>query len=276
MKFAFSSSAFRHFSLSHSIEQISRLGYGGIEIMCDVPHAYPPSLSPKKINKILQDIKSTDLEISNLNAFMLCAIGDFHHPSWIEIDEEKRMQRIQHTIDCVKLAKALGVGNISTEPGGPLPKKMNRETAMDLYVEGINQALPIAQKLGVKILVEPEPRLMLQTGYDFLQFISRIDSNDVALNFDIGHFYCVGEDVPELIKELKDYIVHFHLEDIKGRVHNHLIPGDGCINFRKIFSAINDIGYEGFVTVELYPYTDNPVRAAKIALNYLRGITKGV
>ncbi|MFQ5941640.1 MAG: sugar phosphate isomerase/epimerase family protein, partial [Nitrososphaerales archaeon] len=199
--------------------------------------------------------------------------GDFHHPSWIEFDEEKRMQRIEHTINCVKLAKALAVKNISTEPGGPLSKKMSRETAMDLFVQGVSQVLPIAQKLGVKILVEPEPGLLLQTGFDFLQFISRIKSNNVALNFDVGHFHCVGEDVPELIREMRSHIAHFHIEDIKNRVHEHLIPGDGSVNFKKIFSAIHDIGYDGFVTVELYPYVDNPVQAAKIALKYLRGKT---
>ena len=54
-----------------------------------------------------------------------------------------------------------------------------------------------------------------------------------------------------LIKELSDYIFHFHLEDISSdRVHYHLIPGDGSINFKKIFDAINDIGYDDFVTMK--------------------------
>src|SRR3712207_7415759 len=49
----------------------------------------------------------------------------------------------------------------------------------------------------------------------------------------------------------------------------YLIPGRGSIDFRSVFDAMDDIGYRGFVTVELYPYQDNPVEAAKEAYSYL-------
>jgi fructoselysine 3-epimerase len=55
-------------------------------------------------------------------------------------------------------------------------------------------------------------------------------------------------------------------------VHNHLIPGRGEIDFRPVFAAMDDIGYDGFVTVELYPYQDCPVQAAKEAYHYLCSI----
>jgi sugar phosphate isomerase/epimerase len=51
-----------------------------------------------------------------------------------------------------------------------------------------------------------------------------------------------------------------------------LIPGKGAIDFPRVFDAIGSIGYSGFVTVELYPYQQNPSLAAKQALDYLRGI----
>ena len=52
MKFAFSSNAFTNFSLIDSIKEISQVGYSGIEILCDIPHAYPPSLNHEKIDEI--------------------------------------------------------------------------------------------------------------------------------------------------------------------------------------------------------------------------------
>jgi sugar phosphate isomerase/epimerase len=51
-----------------------------------------------------------------------------------------------------------------------------------------------------------------------------------------------------------------------------LIPGKGAIDFRKVFDAIDGIGYKGFVTVELYPYQDNPSLAAQQAYDYLKSI----
>jgi sugar phosphate isomerase/epimerase len=58
-------------------------------------------------------------------------------------------------------------------------------------------------------------------------------------------------------------------------VHNHLIPGKGSINFRPVFDAMEKIGYRGFVTVELYPYQENPVGAAKEAYNFLENVNRG-
>ena len=98
------------------------------------------------------------------------------------------------------------------------------------------------------------------------------DSKYLRLNFDIGHFYCVNEDPSSLILELKDYIEHFHMADIRNRVHYHLIPGMGAIDFQNVFNAINKIGYNGFVTVELYPYKENPLEAAKTSFEYLQSL----
>ena len=108
MKLAFSTNAYRDFSIEDSIHSISSAGYSGIELMCDEPHAFPP-LSLEKINSIKKILYKNNLEISNLNGFMMCAIQDFHHPSWIEKDPKKRQIRIQHTKNCIELAKGLVV-----------------------------------------------------------------------------------------------------------------------------------------------------------------------
>ena len=71
--------------------------------------------------------------------------------------------------------------------------------------------------------------------------------------------------------QLADYIGHFHLADISSdRVHNHLLPGTGSINFKNIFDAIRSVGYQGFITVELYTYQDNPIEAALKSYEYLQ------
>jgi len=55
-------------------------------------------------------------------------------------------------------------------------------------------------------------------------------------------------------------------------VHYHLIPGTGSIDFKKIFKSINDINYQGYITVELYPYQNNPEEAARKSLEFLNSI----
>jgi sugar phosphate isomerase/epimerase len=103
--------------------------------------------------------------------------------------------------------------------------------------------------------------------------MENFDSRFVGLNFDIGHFVCVNEDPSKLIYKLIEYIHHFHLADIKDNIHNHLIPGFGSIDFKKVLTSINDISFDGFITVELYPYKDDPSGAALKALNYLKEVS---
>ena len=275
MKLAFSTNAFKKYSLEEAIKVIAGLGYDGVEILADVPHAYPP-LEESQIKSIKDTISNCKTEISNINSFTLYAITDVYHPSWIENDEALRELRIQHTIRCIELAKKIGAKSISTEPGGPVPVGRNNsdwDYLKELFVKGLNRVAAIAEKMEVEVLVEPEPNLLLENSTQFLDVIKDIKSQQVKLNFDIGHFYCVDEDPAEIINKLSDCIGHFHLADIAiDRVHNHLIPGLGSIDFKSVFEAINEIGYKEFVTIELYPYQDNPVYAAESAFKYVKGI----
>lgn len=275
MELSFSTNAFKKYSLGEAIKKIAKIGYKGVEIMCDTPHAYPPEFTDNQIkdtNKLIRDMR---LEISNLNAFTLYAIGDVYHPSWIESNNDFRMQRINHTINCINLAYKLNAKTVSTEPGGPLnyQEKGNtdRDTLIRTFIKGLKQTSKFAEQKGIKILVEPEPTLLIETSSELLKVLHIVNSDFVKLNFDIGHFYCVDEDPSTLINKLSDYIEHFHLADISiNRVHYHLPPGKGSINFTKVFDAIQKIGYKGFITVELYPYQDSPSEVAKYSYEYLK------
>ena len=102
-----------------------------------------------------------------------------------------------------------------------------------------------AEKEGVLLLVEPEPGLLVETADQFLELMQHIDSPAVGMNFDIGHSYCVGDDPAPTIKRVAKYIRHFHLEDIAAtRVHHHLVPGEGAIDFAGTLQAIRATGYD--------------------------------
>ncbi|MDR3555774.1 MAG: sugar phosphate isomerase/epimerase [Syntrophobacteraceae bacterium] len=275
MKLAFSSNAFVRYSLLETIRLLAETGYRGIEIMADVPHAYPPDLGASELKELRSTLDRCRMEISNLSSFMLRAIGDIYHPSWIEADPALRSKRIEHTINSIELAHELGAKTISTGPGGPLDG-MEPERALGLFKDGLRQIESLAAKRKVRVLIEPEPELMIENSSQFKEFCRELDPRIFGLNFDIGHFFCVGEDPAQQIIELKDYIGHFHLEDIgRSRVHHHILLGDGALDFQGIFDAMEKIGYDGFVTVELYTYEDRPVEAARHAIDFLRNTTYG-
>ena len=270
MKLAFSTNAFKQVSLEESLRQIAACGYAGVEIMADVPHAYPPHMDARRRKGLVDLLKELRLGLTNLNAFTLFAQGDTWHPSWIEPEAEARERRYEHTLKAIRLARDLGAPGISLEPGGPLPPGMDRRAAMDLYREGLRRVLPTAEECGVNLLVEPEPHLLIERPEEFEELLEGLTHPRLALNFDIGHFYCVGADPAEAARRLAPHIRHVHLEDIApSREHRHLVPGRGAIDLEAVLGALRDAGYDGWVAVELYPYEAQAREVADEAFRYL-------
>ncbi len=274
MRLAFSSNAYMHFSIEDTIEKIADLGYRGIEVLADVPHAWPAGLLPQRKESIRDHLEKFGLEISNVNAFMMNAIADprqpYWHPGWTDPDPHYRAIRREHTKRALQLAKELGAPNITTEPGGELAAGQTWQQAADIFYEELMPCVELAEQLQVDLLIEPEPGLLIETFEQYLEFVQRIDSPAVGLNFDIGHAYCVGEDPHEWVETMASHTRHYHLEDIAAtRVHQHLIPGTGAIDFPATLKAIARTGYDRWLTVELYPYIDSPDQAAREAREYL-------
>lgn len=269
MIFGYSTNAFSKYSLNESLERIACLGFKGVEIMCDRPHLYPPDYDNAALQEVQKTLEDTGLKITNFNAFTLFAIGDTYFPSWIEPDTNSRKLRIQHTLNCLKAAHVLKCPNISIPPGGPLPQ-MSRKKAISLFYKGLENVVPLAESLNVKLLIEPEPELLIENSKEFIDFMKNIQSIYVKLNFDIGHFFCTGEDPVRAFEVLFEWIEHVHIEDIaNNRRHYHLIPGRGVIDFAKIFSMMKHMGYKGNITLELYPYADEPDEAGTESREHL-------
>jgi sugar phosphate isomerase/epimerase len=274
MRLAFSTNAYLHYSFPEAIHRLAALGYAGVEVMADVPHAWPAFLLEEQKQGIRDALAHNQLAISNVNAFMMNAINDprqrYWHPSWIEPDRHYRQIRIEHTKRALTLAREIGAPCITTEPGGPLEPGGSWQQALKLFVEMVQPVAEHAEKEGVLLLIEPEPGLLIETADQFLELMKHVDSPAVGLNFDIGHAYCVGDDPATTIPRVASWIRHFHLEDIAAtRVHQHLIPGTGAIDFPATLRAIRAIGYTGWLTIELYPYVEDPDEAARRAKEYV-------
>jgi sugar phosphate isomerase/epimerase len=286
MNIAFSTNAYKQTTLEAAIDSIASLGYQGVELMADVPHAYPPDMPPDRIVRIRQQLAARGLRLSNVNAFTLFAQGDTYHPTWIEDDLRLVAARIRHTQDVIRMTAALfdptsgggdkaGKPTISLQPGGP-QGSISRETALNRYELGLRECLPLAEELGVILLIEPEPGLLIQHSHECVEFLRRMSHPNLKMNCDLGHFFCVEEDPAEVIRACAPWIAHVHLEDIKeNRVHQHHIPGTGAMDWPAIFQALRDIHYTGWLTVELYPFESTPEQAARQAYAFLQQFSAG-
>ncbi len=274
MRLAFSSNAFLRFPIEQAIECVARLGYAGIEILADVPHAWPAGLLDEHKRLVRRALDRHGLAISNINAFMMNAVADprqpYWHPAWTEPDPHYRAIRREHTQRALRLAAEWGAPSVTTEPGGPPVEGRSWGQAAQIFYDELMPCVAVAEQVGVRLLIEPEPGLLIERFDQYLEFISRISSPWVGLNFDIGHAYCVGEDPQHWVGRVQAHTRHYHLEDIAAtRVHQHLVPGQGAIDFEATLRAIAATGYDDWLTVELYPYQTGPEEAARQAWEYL-------
>ena len=277
MQLAFSSNAYLNYPLEETVARIAALGYRGMELLADVPHAWPAGLLSEQRREIRACLDRHAMTISNINAFMMNAVADprqpYWHPSWIEPDRHYRAIRREHTKRALQLAKDLGGPSIQTEPGGPFEAGQSWQAAAGIFYDEFMPCVELAEKLEVFLLIEPEPGLLIERFEQYLEFAGRIGSPWVGLNFDIGHAYCVGEDPQDWIARMAPHTRHYHLEDVPpSREHRHMIPGRGAIDFPAVLREITKSGYAGWVTVELYPYIDDPDQAGREAKQYIEKI----
>jgi sugar phosphate isomerase/epimerase len=275
MRLAFSTNAYLKHPFDEAASRIASLGYEGLELLADVPHAWPAGLLDVQKRGILRAMERSQLAFSNINAFMMNAVNDrrqpYWYPSFIEPEPHYRQVRIDHTHRALDLCAELGAPHITTEPGGPLAPGQPRQEAIDLFVEVLKPLAQHAHDRGVLLLIEPEPDLLLETTDQYLEVAERVNAPSIGLNFDVGHAFCVREDLPRAIAKLAPHTRHYHFEDIAAtRVHHHLVPGTGAIDFAAVVSAIRATGYDGWLTVELYPFLDDPDAAARQAIEVMR------
>ena len=185
MHLAFSTNAYLNHSFADTTARLAGLGYRGVEVMADVPHAWPAYLLPEHKQALRDALARNNLRISNVNAFMMHAVNDprqkYWHPSWIEPDPNYRAIRREHTKRALHLAAEIGARNLQTEPGGPLEPGQSWDAAAQIFYDEFMPCVEVAEKCGVGLLIEPEPGLMIEKFDQYLRFVERI--NEPAVMF---------------------------------------------------------------------------------------------
>jgi protein FrlC len=274
MKLAFSTNAYTRFPLLDALHGIKQAGFAGVEILADVPHAYPPQITTQLIAGVVKALDQTGLVVSNVNCN--CSFGYWRHappepyfePSLISPIAKYRADRSAMIITTLDFAKQIGARNISITSGRTLGG-MPPDKAATQFAESIRPILDHADKLGIDIGIECEPGLFLEYIAELREWIDRLGHPRFGANLDIGHSVVIGESIPEVVSMLKARIWNMHVEDLPGRKHYHMIPGEGTLDWNSLKLALEEIQYDRFLTVELYTHTEDPQDAAEKSFAFL-------
>ncbi len=274
MKFAYSTSVFRLKPLQEAIDGIARAGFGALELIADRPHVFPEDMTASKVTELSRALAEKKLRITNLNSALVTAYGEQCSPSWVASDPLERDKRVRYTLSCLRLAAAMGIPNVSTDAGpGNVSDPLGLSELYDLYVEEMGRILPVAKKLSVRLLIQPEPDALVRCSEDALKMLTVLkrEHDFVGINFDAGHFYCVGEDPCQAFKLLRHHVYHVSLADVPvNRSHRHIQLGEGGLDIQEFVECLHILDYTGYVTIKLDCYDQRAEEIAMASARYLR------
>jgi sugar phosphate isomerase/epimerase len=102
---------------------------------------------------------------------------------------------------------------------------------------------------------------------------ARVETDLLRLTIDVGHLHCQGElPIADKIRHWRDRLVNIHIEDMRAGIHEHLMFGDGEIDFPPIIAALREINYTGPINVELTRHAHLGPAAARQAYNFLNSL----
>jgi sugar phosphate isomerase/epimerase len=193
-----------------------------------------------------------------------------HEPTLVSpsaAGRERRIRFYRHAIDC---AARLGADCVSIW-SGPVRDDADRCRATERLLVGLREVLQYADQRDVTIGFEPEPGMLVNTLARFGELRARLDHPRLGLTLDVGHVHCQREGPPgELIRRWADRLVNVHLDDARRDRHEHLMLGEGQIDFAGVFTALHDVGYDGGVYIELSRHSHVAPKAARQAIEFCR------
>ena len=132
-----------------------------------------------------------------------------------------------------------------------VPKNVDWNKNYDDYVAALKRCAKICEDAGVTLTVEPHPGRYLGNTDGALRLLEHVDSKAMGINFDPSHTFPVG-DFPNLsVYRLGKNIKHLHVSDNDGVTNVHWRPGEGKIDWRAMFEALKEVGYDGVISIEL-------------------------
>jgi sugar phosphate isomerase/epimerase len=128
--------------------------------------------------------------------------------------------------------------------------------------------MPELQNCGITLAVEPlgpEEGDFLRTAELGVKLIEMVDHPNCQLHLDVKAMASEDKPVAELVRENARWMVHFHANDANRRG-----PGMGEIDFKPILKALQEIDYQGWVSVEVFDYEPGIESLARDSIRYLQ------
>jgi sugar phosphate isomerase/epimerase len=266
MRYAICNETFEGWDHARVCRQVAELGYTGLEV---APFTLAPRITdvtPARRRELRQQAEAAGVAIIGLHWLLAKTEGlQLTAP-----DPAVRQRTADYLVELACACRDLGCELMVF--GSPaqrrIPPGASRELATDYAVDTFRRAAGGFADVGVKLCLEPLAPAeadFIQTAAEAVMILDRLAHPNFVLHLDVKAMSSEVDPIPTLIHRHAARTGHFHANDANRRG-----PGFGDVDFVPIFRAMKETNYRGWVSVEVFDYTPDPVTIARESIRYMR------
>jgi sugar phosphate isomerase/epimerase len=262
----YNTNGFAHHRLEDAIEILAELGYRGIALTVDYNtiNVLEPSWS-RRIPHLRELLQRHQMRVViETGARFLLDPRRKHQPTLLS--ESGQAKRLEFLAACARLALELEAEAVSFWSGTG-----NKDAPSKVLMDRLAAHCQALCEIPVRWAFEPEPGMFIDTMDRYAELFKRVNHPNFGLTLDIGHLQCNSElPISDHIRKWQAQIWNIHIEDMKCGVHDHVMFGEGEIDFQDVFKGLREISYQGGLYVELSRHSHNAVETARKSMEFLR------
>lgn len=251
MHFGVSTQLYHARRLSHDhLAEVAAHGFDTVEIIATRSHV--DYHDPAILDEVAGWLTAEGLRLHSVHA----PVMERYDGTWINplsiasADGAARAKAVRETGAALALARRVPVSVLVVHPG--LQDSLlspSVQNSLEAAMRSIEEIADIASPLGVRVALEVIPNA-ISTAEALVNLLDRLDRPDVGVCLDFGHAHMQG-DVIDAIETLSGVLVATHVHDNHGRRDEHLVPFEGTIDWAGALAALQKIGYDGTLMLEL-------------------------
>jgi sugar phosphate isomerase/epimerase len=275
MQLGYNTNGLAHHDLIQAIELLGEIGYRSVAITLDHCALNPFRDYRAQLNQVRAALDRFQMRsVIETGARFLLDPRTKHEPTLMTAESEGRKVRVDFLRRAIDVAAELSSDCVSCW-SGILREQLSVDAASARLVDGLRQVLDHAEKRQVAIGFEPEPGMFIATMSDFQKLQSRLDAPLLKMTLDVGHLHCQDElPIAEHVLRWREWLVNVHIEDMRRGRHEHLMFGEGEMQFAPIIDALKQAEYQGGLHVELSRHSHEGSDAARKAFKFLEPLIR--
>ncbi len=266
MKFAICNEIFKEFELEKQFATAAELGFDGLEIAPFTLADWVQDIRPETRQRIVELGRQYNVEIVGLHWLLVGPTG--LHVT--DPDPAVRRRTREYLQDLVRMGLEVGAGLIVV--GSPAQRNVkpgvDPQEARAWFKEAMTACADLPGAEDFKVCLEP----LLSSSTNFLNRASEarelaleIGRPNVGVILDCYSMSHEEPDPPQALRDCRDVLFHVHVND-----NNQRGPGWGTFDFASVFKALVEIGYNRYVSMEVFDFELDPVEHAGRSIRFLR------